>query len=38
MALEFMPSCTSSVYGMPRATQDIDLVTDLQAKHVNFLE
>ena len=31
-------SVASSVYGMPRATQDIDLVTDLQAKHVNFLE
>ncbi|WP_069472379.1 hypothetical protein [Candidatus Marithrix sp. Canyon 246] len=31
-------SVASSVYGMPRATQDIDLVTDLEAKHVKFLE
>ena len=30
-------SIASSVYGMPRATQDVDIVTDLKSQHANFL-
>lgn len=30
-------SIASSVYGMPRATQDVDVVTDLKFQHIPFL-
>ncbi len=30
-------SVASSVYGMPRATQDVDLITDLKPQHANPL-
>jgi len=30
-------SIASSVYGMPRATQDVDIVTDLKPQHAPFL-
>ena len=30
-------SIASSVYGMPRATQDVDIVTDLKPQHAHFL-
>jgi len=30
-------SLASSQYGIPRATQDVDLIADLQPKHVSLL-
>lgn len=30
-------SLASSIYGIPRATQDVDLVADIQIRHVNDL-